>query len=78
MSNKVEIKVLNPLRGKYKLPYSTGHVVSLPKNMADELIKNKDAELHVQSARKPKATKPETNTSKIEVKDPVQETGKEE
>lgn len=42
----VKIQVLNSLRGKYKLPYTTGHVVEMDEVRAKELIDNKDAQLY--------------------------------
>lgn len=78
MSKKVEVKILNPLRGKYKLPYSTGHVVALAENVASELIKNKDAELIIKGAKKPNANKSAADVKEIEVTDPQEETGKQE
>lgn len=44
LNQKVTVKVLNSLRGKYKLPYSKGHVVSLNELVAAELVKANDAE----------------------------------
>jgi len=81
MSKVLKIEVLNPLRGKYKLPYTTGHVVSLSENVANELIKNKDAKLFVKTAKAVTANKPEVTadkTEQIDVTDPQEETGKEE
>jgi hypothetical protein len=43
-TNKVCVLVLHSLRGKYKMPYSKGHVVLLHENVAKELVDANDAE----------------------------------
>jgi hypothetical protein len=75
---KVTVLVLSPLRGKYKLPYTAGHVISLNENVAKELVDAKDAEYFDEKALK-KAAKEAEETSETteeientEVTDPTQ------
>lgn len=42
---KVKIKILLPVAGAFRLSYNVGETVSVAKNVADELVEAKYAEL---------------------------------
>lgn len=69
-SGQVLVEVLSSLRGKYKLPYTKGHVVNIEEKLATEIIKNNDAKLYVKPVKKAVAKVDEAAAAESEVKDP--------
>lgn len=57
---KIKVIVLRSLRGKYKLPYSKGHVIEVNEVVAKELIENNDAKEY--SEKNIEVVTPETVT----------------